>query len=131
MYVGTSLGKCIRSLTVGEVSVDDVLFIVTQTRGETFEKYMEVVDAYVSDSYYFARDGYPDFSDDPEKIALAKQIASKLYQSGKIHQPRNFFNGYSHGILPTWLELVPTIESTNPAVVDAYDKYRALLSLVK
>ena len=55
MYVGTSLGKCLRSILMGEVSEDDVLLLITRTRSEDLEKFLEVVKQYYEDGNYTAR----------------------------------------------------------------------------
>ena len=44
MKIGTSLGKCVKSLLDGDVSYDDVLFIVTNTRGPNEEKLKEIIE---------------------------------------------------------------------------------------
>ena len=48
MYIGTSLGGCLQSLMANEVSIDDVLLIVTRTRAPTFEKFIGVVASYIT-----------------------------------------------------------------------------------
>jgi len=57
-------------------------------------------------------------------------LASKLYNSGRIHQPRLFSNSeYLHitfAFQDLWLEVVPTNNNSSPAVVDAYEKYKML-----
>jgi FAD/FMN-containing dehydrogenase len=130
MYVGTSLGKCINSLVLGEVPIESVLFIVTQTRAATYEEYMKVVESYITRDYWSGNAAYPQFANDAERQDKARHIADYLYRHGLVHQPRNFNNYYSHGRLPTWLEVVPTLETTNAAVMDAYDKYRTLVTLI-
>ena len=45
-YIGTSLGGCLNSLMAGEVSEDDVMFIVTRTFCPTYETFMQVVEQY-------------------------------------------------------------------------------------
>jgi len=44
MKIGTSLGKCVRSILAGEVKEEDVLFIVSNTKCPNIESLMEVID---------------------------------------------------------------------------------------
>jgi len=52
MYVGTSLGRCLRSLLMDEVSVDDVLVIITRTKARDLEQFIFVVKEYYEDSNF-------------------------------------------------------------------------------
>ena len=63
-------------------------------------------------------------------------LGTRLWYSGKIHQPRNFLDStnYRHPFhtgSKLWFQVVPTIENTTPAVVDAYEKYKMLDTLTK
>lgn len=139
MYIGTSLGGCLSSIMAGEVSIDEVMFIVTRTMCPTFEKYINVVKQYYAEGNPYARN--------PSRYELNEsslddviEMASRLYYLGKIHQPRVFIEeggfgvAYSH---PTeygnglWMQVVPTNTNSTPAVVEAYEKYKMLDSLTK
>jgi len=137
-YIGLSLGGCLRSLMANEVSEDDVMFIVTRTMAPTFDKYITVVDTY-------HKQGNP-YSRNPDRYELndypldeVTDLATRLWNSGRIHQPRIFveegFGGkyrhpaqYGDGL---WMEVVPSNNNTTPAVVEAYEKYKMLDSLTK
>ena len=138
MYIGTSLGGCLLSLMAGEVSEDKVMFIVTRTNCPTFESFIAVVRLYHADGNPYSRNpaqyGLGDYSLDDLIV-----LASKLYYSGRIHQPRVFANEaghneythptkYGHGL---WMEVAPTNQNTTPSVVEAYEKYRMLDALTK
>jgi len=136
MYVGTSLGKCLRSILMGEVSEDDVMFIVTRTNCPEFDQYIEVVKQYHAQGNPYSRN--------PEKYELDNyplekviDLATELWYDGKIHQPRTMGSdsrpyrhpiGYGDGL---WLEVVPTNSNTTPVVVEAYEKYKMLDSLTR
>ena len=58
-------------------------------------------------------------------------LAQGLWQDGKIHQPRTMAGStrYKHPFAygdRLWFQVVPTIDNDNPAVVDAYEKYKML-----
>lgn len=142
MYIGTSLGGCLLSLMAGEVSEDEVMFIVTRTFCPTYEEFIDVVKQYHAEGNPYARNpaqyGLGDY--DLNKVT---ELATRLYYSGRIHQPRVFDNegrtaGHyypynhpaklGHGL---WMQVVPTNENTTPAVVEAYEKYKVLDALTK
>lgn len=136
-YIGLSLGGCLTSLMRGEVSEDDVMFIVTRTNCPDFDRYIKVVEAYHSHGNPYSRN--------PEQYELidyplekVTDLATRLYNAGKIHQPRTFVEDhsgtyrhpseYGDGL---WMEVVPSNRNTNSAVVDAYEKYKMLDALTK
>ena len=137
MYIGTSLGGCLLSLMNGEVSEDEVMFIVTRTDAPTYERFMAVVVAYHSHGNPYATNPeLYELNDHPlEKVM---DLAIRLWYSGKIHQPRTFVGdstgayrhptSYGNGL---WMQVVPTNQNTNPSVVEAYEKYKMLDTLTK
>jgi hypothetical protein len=50
-YIGTSLGRCLRSILLGEVSSDQVFLISTGTRSETKEQYLGIVKQYYQERF--------------------------------------------------------------------------------
>lgn len=135
LYIGTSLGGCLLSIISKEVSEDDVMVIITRTDAPDYDRFINVVKAYHAQ-------GNP-FANNPEQYELVNyklddliDLATRLWNKGKIHQPRSFIgnNGYRHpGVNgdKLWFHVVPTIENTTPAVVDAYEKYKMLDILTK
>lgn len=138
MYIGTSLGGCLRSIMAGEVSEDQVMFIVTRTMASTFTRYIEVVDQYHQHGNPYSRNTQQyQLCDYP--LDEVTDLATRLWNSGKIHQPRVFveegYGGtyqhpiqYDNGI---WMEVVPTNSNKTPAVVEAYKNYKMLDALTK
>jgi len=135
MYIGTSLGRCLRSLLMDEVSEDDVLLLITRTQTKDYESFLTIVKQYYEEGNWS--------SHRPEEYDLAvkpwnevEELASRLYKSGKIHQPRNFALLGSQFIHPdlsddVWVEVSPKNRNTTPAVVQAYEQYKLLDSLTK
>ena len=136
--IGLSLGGCLRSIMAGEVSEDDVMFIVTRTNCPDFDKYIKVVEHYHSQGNLYARNSerYELSAFPLEKVT---DLATRLYQRGKIHQPRVFVEDHSYGKYNhpvgygdgLWLEVAPSNNNTTPAVVEAYNQYKMLDSLTK
>lgn len=134
LYIGTSLGGCLLSLMNGEVSEDEVMVIITRTDAPTFEQFLGVVRAYHAqgNSYATNPERYEYEHDLDQYIALA----TRLWDSGKIHQPRSFFGirNYRHPFEngnKLWFQVVPTNENTTSIVVDAYEKYKMLDTLTR
>jgi hypothetical protein len=134
MLVGTSLGGCLKSLALGEVSVDDVLVIITRTSCPDLAQLIGVVKSYYEYGNVGARQrSNYDLSDcDIDSVI---EIASDLYRNGKIHQPRLFngFGGFVHIELSRkeiWIPLVPSPKTDDERVVEAYQKYEVLRKLL-
>jgi hypothetical protein len=138
MYIGTSLGGCLRSIIANEVSEDDVMFIVTRTNCPEFEQYIAVVESYHSKGNPYSRN--PELYElNDYSIEELTALATRLWESGKIHQPRTFIGdgigrpfrhpaGSGHGL---WMQVIPTNNNTTPSVVEAWEKYKMLDELTK
>jgi hypothetical protein len=120
---------------MGEVSEDDVLLLITRTQSKDYEAFIAIVKQYYEDGNWS--------SHRPEDYDIAvkpweevEALATRLYRSGKIHQPRNFVglgNQFIHPELSddVWVEVSPKSRNTTPAVVQAYEHYKMLDSLTK
>ena len=142
MYIGTSLGGCLTSLMANEVSENEVMFIVTRTLCPDYNSFMQVVEQYYSDGTPMTRTAYS-YELGSYDLTKVKELATRLYYSGRIHQPRVFDNDarrtghyypynhpakLGHGL---WMQVVPTNDNSTPAVVEAYEKYKVLDALTK
>ena len=142
MYIGTSLGNCLTSLMANEVSEDEVMFIVTRTLCPDYDSFMQVVEQYYADGTPMSRTVHS-YELGAYDFTKVKELATRLYFSGRIHQPRVFDNAgrtaghyypynhpakLGHGL---WMQVVPTNDNTTPAVVEAYEKYKMLDALTK
>ncbi len=135
MYIGTSLGRCLRSILMGEVSEDDVLLLITRTQTKDYEAFLTIVKQYYEDGNWSSRNP-TDYDIAVKPWEEVEALASRLYKSGKIHQPRNFALLGSQFIHPdlsddVWVEVSPKNRNTTPAVVQAYEQYKLLDSLTK
>lgn len=135
MLVGTSLGGCLRSLAKNEVSIEDVLVIITRTDCRDIQDLIGVIETYYQYGNRNVREhSYYDLADcDLEQV---KQIATELYYNGKIHQPRlyNGFGGFVHIELSRkeiWIPLAPSPKTDDQRIVDAYEKYKILRGLLE
>lgn len=134
MLIGTSFGGCLKSLMANEVSEDDVLVIITRTAFKDLDGLMRVVEQYHNDGNKWATkpSNYELSEFDVDEV---KELAQRLYEHGKIHQPRlnNNFQGFIHPEMSRdklWLEIAPS-PNDSPAVVNAYNQYKMLVELTK
>ena len=142
MYIGTSLGGCLLSLMANEVSEDQVMFIVTRTFCPDYDAFIQVIQQYHAEGNPNARNpAQYDLGD--YELNEIKNLATRLYFSGRIHQPRVFDNegrtaGHyypynhpaklGHGL---WMQVVPTNDNSTPVVIEAWEKYKMLDNLTK
>ena len=122
MKIGFSLGRCIRDIVKGDISEDDVAFII----GATCIREKEQLD-HVIDDYLF-REDYLWGLDESE----CKRVAHNLWDSNKLLQPRR--EGLHRHKQPSnsvWVDIFPTEHSDNPAVKTAWDNYRCMIHMVE
>ena len=134
------MGGCVQSILLGEVKEKDVLFIVTRTQCPNFDHLLDVLSEY---RMYAGQGIYTPAEElrygrlNEFGLDVIENLASRLWETGKIHQPRlspranentawQKLNGKE-----LWLEIVPTENTDNVAVLDAFNKYRVLRELVK
>lgn len=119
MKIGLSFGKCIRDIVLGTVDPGDVLVIVSSTHIENRDKLQNMVDVYLGDDRRFG-------GLDPEKCL---NVCQKLWDDGKIFQPREFSGAWISHFSGTWVEMVPSAHDASPEVMDAWVSYRTMLTL--
>jgi hypothetical protein len=124
-YIGTSLGRCLRSILLGEVSSDQVFLISAGTRSETKEEYLDIIK-----QYYRYR--YGDYDLTQWTWEEVEKLATELWYSGKIHQPRNFGGmPLFHTGFDLWFEVIPPHALKDPSVKDLWEKVRMIVGLCK
>ena len=119
MKIGFSFNHCMRDILEGRVLLEDVLLLVTSTRFENLLDMEKVVDDYRLHEWY-----------DLDRTELVT-IATHLYTTGRIHQPRTF-GTYRTQIMSeyAWVDLVPTSLENHPTVRDAWEQYRLVLRII-
>ena len=132
MKIGTSLGKCVKSILAGEVKEEDVLFIVTNTNCPTLETLMFVIEQYYYDykGARSVRERAYDMSD--YTLAEACAVAQRLFESGKLHQPRVIAKGLygnAHHLQDAWYDIVPSPVTDNESVQEAWNHYTMIKNL--
>lgn len=119
MKIGFSFGRCIKDIVNGAVDIGDVVVIITRTNMLDAETVRIVIDQYLE---YGPLVGLTDYQ--------CHEVAKTLWESGKLHQPRQFGQRYAsrpYGL--HWMDLFPSIVDQNPSVIDAWNNYRMMLTL--
>lgn len=131
MKIGTSLGKCVRSILAGEVKEEDVLFVVSNTMCPTLERLQDVIDEYY---YSYSRSSSrPEYDMSEYSIEDAQAVAQRLFENGKLHQPRcmiKHYSGNAHSLQDTWYDIMPSPVTDNESVREAWNHYTMIKNLV-
>ena len=132
MKIGTSLGKCVKSILAGEVKEEDVFCIVSNTNCPDLEKLMFVIEQYYYD-YHSARSAREQAYDMSEySLEAAQSVAQRLFEDGKLHQPRVVATGLwgnAHQLQDTWYDIVPSPVTDNESVREAWNHYTMIKNL--
>lgn len=134
MKIGTSLGKCVRSILAGEVKEDDVLFIVSNTMCPDLERLADVINEYYY-SYQGSRGRGAAYDMSAYSLEDAQAVAQRLMESGKLHQPRTVATGLygsssnAHSLQDTWYDIVPSPVSESESVQAAWNHYTMIKQL--
>lgn len=132
MKIGTSLGKCVKSILAGEVKEQDVLFIVTNTNCPTLETLMFVIEQYYYE-YQGSRGRGAAYDMSAYSLEDAQAVAQRLMESGKLHQPRcvgSQIFGNAHDLRDTWYDIMPSPVTDNESVREAWNHYTMIKNLV-
>jgi hypothetical protein len=136
MKIGLSFSRCVRDIVDGKVDIDDVLVLITRT---DFDPHNDdqwstiwqgygggTENAYTRGFFSHSNPEWASYHDE----AKFREVSIKLYDSGRMHQPRKF--GARPARRPEiWLETVlPSSElETNPAVKAAWEKFQTVAGL--
>jgi hypothetical protein len=136
MKIGLSYSRCVRDIVDGKVDIRDVLVIIARTdfNPSNDDQWSGIWTGYGGGSPDMS--GFSRFSHSaPEWAGYTdegrfREVSIELWESGKLHQPRQF------GARPTrrseiWLEAVlPSSElDRNPAAREAWDQFQTIAGL--
>lgn len=122
MKIGFSFGRCIRDIVQGDVSVDDVAFIIAATNIHDPEQLSRVIKEY----------GYRADYLEGLDLAECQRVGLLLWDSNRILQPRR--EGMHRHMQPEgaiWVDIFPTATSENQSLKTAWDNYRFMLHMVE
>jgi len=133
MKIGLSYSRCVRDIVDGKVDISDVLVIITRTNFDPTndEQWKSIWEGYGGGQTMGSPWSNPEWSNypagDEEEF---RKITLELYNTGRMHQPRQF--GAHPKRLPyIWLEAgLPNEEmDRNPAVKKAWEQFQIIAGL--
>ena len=131
MKIGLSYSRCIRDIVEARVEYDDVLVIIART---DFDPHNDKHWKGIWEGYRYGGFSNPEWADaepnatDEEASAIYRNVTKQLYDSGKLHQPRQF--GSHPPRLPYyWLECIVPDNEMNEAQKAAFDQYKVITGL--
>jgi hypothetical protein len=122
MKIGFSLGRCVRDIVNGDISIDDVAFLVTATYIKSEDQLDNVI------SHYMYEPGYLLGLD----FETCKVTARQLWNSNRIIQPRaQGMHRHAQPENSIWVDIFPTELSSNDSVRKAWDAYRFMIHMTE
>lgn len=134
MKIGLSYSRCVRDIVEGVVDINDVLVLITRTdfNPHNDEEWKSIWVGYGGGNGGMGSVwSMPEWGDYPaEDEAKFREISINLYDSGKMHQPRQF-GAHTRRRPEIWLEAVlPSSElEANPMAKAAWDKFQTVAGL--
>ena len=131
MKVGLSLSRCVRDIVECRVDYDDVLVIIART---DFDPHNDNHWSGIFEGYRYGGLSNPEWAgaeprmDDSEVSDIYRNVCVRLYDGGKIHQPRQF-TSHPPRMPYYWLECFVPPDEMNPAQQKAWDNYKLITDL--
>jgi hypothetical protein len=131
MKIGLSYSRCVKDIVDGIIDINDVLVLITRTDFDPHddEQWSGIWEGYGGGQSRGSIWSNPEWAgyDDEE---LFRKISCDLYDSGKMHQPRQF-GAHPPRRPEIWLETVlPSSElETNPAAKLAFEQFQMIAGL--
>lgn len=125
MKVGLSLSRCMRDILEERVDIKDVLVIVTRTDIDPHndEHWSQIWQGYLHGGL-----SEPEWRGLEDRQKAMHDLLVELYDSGKLHQPRQF-GAHPHRLPYHWLECFVPQDEMNPAQQKAWDNYKLITGL--
>ena len=127
MKIGLSLSRCVRDIFQGKVDESEVLVIVARTDIDPHNDnhWNEIWEGYTRGGF-----SHPEWRDMISENDDVRRLVIRLYDCGKIHQPRQF-KAHPPRLPYYWLDCVVPIEDIEelPAVKAAWEHYQILANL--
>ena len=125
MKIGLSLSRCMRDIYEGKVDQDDVLTIIART---DFDPHVDTHWRSIWEGYLYGGMSHPEWAGLEDHEQDMRELATTLYDNGKIHQPR-IFGAHPQRMGYYWLECIVPQDEMNPAQQKAWDNYKLITDL--
>lgn len=139
MKIGLSYSRCVRDIVEGKVDIADVLIIIARTDFDPRDdkQWKGIWEGYAGGSnrgsmirmFGGSNPEWAKYGDEDED--LFRSVSIELYESGKLHQPRQF-GAHPQRLPYYWLNtFLPDDElDRNPAAKLAFEKFQMVAGLV-
>jgi hypothetical protein len=127
MKVGLSFSRCILDIVKGRVTEDEVLVLITRT---DFDPRNDEQWKGIWEGYIYGGNCAQEWIGHDEDEGKFRDLTIRLYEDGKMHQPRQF--GFKPARRPEiWLETVlpPSELERNVAAKKAWDNFQVVAGL--
>jgi hypothetical protein len=133
MKIGLSYSRCVRDIVDGKVDINDVLVLITRTDFDPNddEQWTGIWKGYGGGQTFGSPFSSPEWMDYPaEYESKFRDISIKLWETGKLHQPRKF-GAHPRRLPYIWLETIVTDNDLEDSatVKDAWDKFQMVSGL--
>jgi hypothetical protein len=138
MKIGLSYSRCVRDIVEGRVDIHDVLVIVARTDFDPHndEQWAGIWNGYAGGSnrgsmIRMFSGSNPEWGNyGPNDEQQFRDVSCALYDSGKLHQPRQF-GAHPRRLPYYWLETVVSDSDleNSPVIKDAWDKFKMVSGL--
>lgn len=134
MKIGLSYSRCVRDLVKDNVDIDDVLVIISRTDFDprNDQHWNSIWQGYGGGGRMGSMFSMPEWADHPaEDEDRFRSVSIELWETGRLHQPRQF------GVHPVrsssyyWLETIPMLSQleSSPAVKSAWEQFQIVAGL--
>jgi hypothetical protein len=133
MKIGLSYSRCVRDIVDGVVDINDVLVLITRTDFDPHndDQWSGIWSGYGGGQTFGSPFSSPEWMNYPaEDEQKFRDITLQLYDSGKMHQPRQF-GAHPQRRPEIWLEAVlPSSElEHNAAAKAAWEQFQVIAGL--
>ena len=138
MKIGLSYSRCVRDIVEGQVDINDVLVIVARTDFDPHndEQWQGIWQGYAGGSnrgsmirmFAGSNPEWAGYGDEDED--RFRSVSIDLYDSGKLHQPRQF-GAHPRRLPYYWLETIVSTEEleNNSSVKHAWEQFQVIAGL--
>ena len=126
MKIGVSLSRCMRDILEERVDIRDVLVIVART---DVDPRNDSHWSQIWEGYLYGGLSEPEWAGLEDRQKAMHDLLVELYDSGKLHQPRQFKKAHPRRMPYYWLECFVPQDEMNPAQQKAWDNYKLITGL--
>jgi hypothetical protein len=133
MKIGLSYSRCVRDIVDGKVDITDVLVVIARTNFDPTDdkQWKDIWEGYGGGHTFGSAWGNPEWMNYPaEDEHRFRSVSIELWESGKLHQPRQF-GAHPRRLPYYWLEVGLQTEDidSNPTVKKAWEQFQILAGL--